>query len=173
MSAQAIPTARPRRSALEAPWLRLTVRVLLALMALWLVNFASNQYVLFHKNYVSTLGRMDLGSWLLWVGSLAAAGLVFGLAAWFPFTSVRYLGSRLLLGALAFLPLAYFWLVAFYLARRHPVGGWLSTDWFWDVASQTALAVLGGVAVASGFTAKRSEPSPRRGAASRVAECRF
>jgi hypothetical protein len=99
---------------------------------------------------------MDLELWLLWVGSLAAAGLVFGLAAWFPFTRVRYLWSRLLLAALAVLPLAHFWLIEFYLARHHVVSGWLATNWFWDVASQTALAVLGGVA-ASGFRAKRHQ----------------
>ncbi len=64
------------------------------------------------------------------------------------------LWSRLLLAALALLPLAHFWLVVFYLARHHVVSGWLATDWFWDVASQTALAVLGGVAIASGFRAK-------------------
>jgi hypothetical protein len=153
MSAEA-PAARPRRSVLEASWFRLAARAVLALLALWLVNIASNRYVLFEKNYLSTLGRMDLGSWLLWVGSLAAAGLVFGLAAWFPFTALRYLWSRLLLAALALLPLAHFWLVVFYLARHHVVSGWLATDWFWDVASQTALAVLGGVAIASGFRAK-------------------
>ena len=148
--AHAISTDR-RRSFLEAPWFRLAARAVLALLALWLVHLGSDRYVLFTKDYLSALGVMDLGSWLLWVGSYAGAGLVFGLAAWLPFTSVRYLWSRLLLAAVAFLPLAHFWLVVFYLARRHPVGGWLATDWFWDVASQTALAVLGGVAVASGF----------------------
>jgi hypothetical protein len=153
MSAEA-PPARARRSVLEVPWFRLAARAVLALLALWLVNIASNRYVLLQKNYLSTLGRMDLGSWLLWVGSLAAAGLVFGLAAWFPFTALRYLWSRLLLAALALLPLAHFWLVVLYLARHHVVSGWLTTDWFWDVASQTALAVLGGVAIASGFRAK-------------------
>jgi hypothetical protein len=153
MSAEA-PAARARRSVLEAPWFRLAARAVLALLALWLVHIASDRYIVFVKNYLITLGRMDLGSWLLWVGSLAAAGLVFGLAAWFPFTALRYLWSRLLLAALAFLPLAHFWLVVLYLARHHVVSGWLTTDWFWDVASQTALAVLGGVAIASGFRAK-------------------
>jgi len=157
MSPQANPAAGPRRSVLDAPWFRLVMRAALALLALWLVHFASDRYVLFEKNYLSTLGRMDLASWLLWVGSLATAGFVFALAAWFPFTALRYMWSRLLLAALAFLPLAHFWLVLFYLARRHPVGGWLARDWFWDVASQTALAVLGGVAVASGFRAKRHQ----------------
>lgn len=151
---EAIPAARPRRSVLEAPWFKLAARAVLALLALWLVHIASDRYVVLIKNYLITLGRMDLGSWLLWVGSLAAAGLVFGLAAWFPFTALRYLWSRLLLAALAFLPLVHFWLVMFYLAPRHPVSGWLTTNWFWDVGSQTALAVLGGVAIASGFRAK-------------------
>jgi hypothetical protein len=151
------PLLGPRRGVLGAPWFRLVVRAILVLLALWLVHIASDRYVVFRKNYVSAFGRMDLELWLLWVGSLAAAGLVFGLAAWFPFTRVRYLWSRLLLAALAFLPLAHFWLIEFYLARHHVVSGWLTTNWFWDVASQTALAVLGGVAVASGFRAKRHQ----------------
>jgi len=125
----------------------------LALLALWLVHIASDRYIVFFRDFASKF-RMDLGMWLLWTGSLAAAGLLFGLAAWFPLTTLRYLWSRLLLAALAFLPLVHFWVVMFYLAPRNPVSGWLTTNWFWDVGSQTALAVLGGVAIASGFRAK-------------------
>jgi hypothetical protein len=84
--------------------------------------------------------------------------LLFGLAAWFPFAAVRYRWSRLLLAALAFLPLAHFWLVYGYLVNDHVVSGWMLKDWYWDFGSQTALAVLTGVAVASGFSAKRIEP---------------
>jgi hypothetical protein len=150
---EAIPAARPRRSVLEAPWFKLAARAVLALLALWLVHIASDRYIVFFRDFASKF-RMDLGMWLLWTGSLAAAGLLFGLAAWFPFTTLRYLWSRLLLAALAFLPLVHFGVVMFYLAPRHPVSGWLTTNWFWDVGSQTALAVLGGVAIASGFRAK-------------------
>ncbi|HEX9124696.1 MAG TPA: hypothetical protein VF984_15275 [Actinomycetota bacterium] len=98
------------------------------------------------------------------MGSAVGAGLLFGLAAWFPFTHVRYLWTRLLLAALALLPVAHFWLVwGYLLPRRHEMRGWLMTSWFCDVGAQTALAVLGGVAVASGFRAKMSEPEGTTG----------
>jgi hypothetical protein len=135
-------------------------RVVLAVVALWLLHVAVDRYGIFHIRYVRTFGAtVDMWSWLLWTGTAAVAGFVFGIAAWFPFAAVRYRWSRLMLAAIVVLPLAHFWVVLGYLARRHPVGGWLAHDWFWDFASQTALALLVGVAVASGFVAK---PPPKQ-----------
>ena len=44
--------------------------------------------------------------WLSWLGATVAAGLLFGLATWLPFTGVRFLPSRLLLAVAALLPIA-------------------------------------------------------------------
>jgi len=133
------------------------VRTILALLALWALYFADRRYGVFQQDFQANF-RMDVWLWLSSVGSSAAAGLLFGLAAWLPFARVRYLWSRLLLAALVFLPVAHFWLFWGYLASRgHAVGGWLATDWFWGQGPQFVLAALGGVAIASGFRAKGSE----------------
>jgi hypothetical protein len=131
------------------------LRLVLALLALWLVHVSMDRYSVFHLRYIRTFGHADMSLWLLWVSTAAAAGFVFGAAAWFPFGPVRYRWNRLLLAVLAFLPLAHFWFVLGYLIRHEVVSGWMGRDWFWDFGSQTTLAVLGGVAVASGFDAKR------------------
>jgi hypothetical protein len=85
--------------------------------------------------------------------SAAGAGLLFGLATWFPFTRVRYAWSRLLLAAVAFAPIAQFWWVFIYQLQRHgEAGGWLyRADWLMDLETQFALATLAAVAIASGF----------------------
>jgi hypothetical protein len=60
----------------------------------------------------------------------AAAGFLFGLATWLPFAKVRYLWSRLLLAALALVPIAQFWLLFGYQIRG-PAERWLyRVDWF-------------------------------------------
>lgn len=73
-----------------------------------------------------------------------------------PFAKVRYLWSRLLLAILALAPIAQYWWVYIFQFQRHgEVGGWLTrASWLLDHQSQMALAVLAGVAVASGFTAR-------------------
>lgn len=156
MAADAVPASPSRTRFSQAWWFRFAVRTILALLSLWALYFADRRYDVFAQDY-RAMFRMDVWLWLSWVGSLTAAGLLFGLAAWLPFTRVRYLWSRLLLAALALVPVAHFWLVWGYLIPRGLVGGWLATDWFWGQGAQSALAVLGGVAIASGFRAKGSE----------------
>jgi hypothetical protein len=100
---------------------------------------------------------MNVWKWLTWLAPAAAAGLLFGLAAWLPFAKIRYLWSRLLLAAIALAPLAQFWWVyIFQFGRNNFPGGLISRHvWFSDWVSQTALAVLVGVAIASGFRSVR------------------
>lgn len=69
--------------------------------------------------------------------------------------------DRLLLAALAVLPLAYFWWM---FIEGHRVPAWLDRPWFlrfMDVGPQTALAVLTGVALAPGFRRAASAQPPR------------
>jgi hypothetical protein len=154
MAADAVPASPSRRGLSEVWWFRLVVRTILALLALWAVYFAERRHRVFVQDPAWYL-RMDVWLWLSWIGSSAAAGLLFALAAWLPFARVRYLWSRLLLAALAALPLAHFWLIwGYLLPRGHDVPGWLGTGWFWGHGTQYVLAALVGVAIASGFVAK-------------------
>ncbi len=151
----------PARSALSRRWLRFGARVALAALAMWGLHLAEKRYVSFQMDYASTF-HMDFWLWLAWVGTLAGAGFVFGLALVFPFSRIRYAWSRLLLAALLLVPVAQWWLLwGYLLPRRHQMGGWFVTtaDWFGHVGTQAALAVLAGVAIASGFRAKHSEPA--------------
>lgn len=142
-------------------WLRFIARAALALLAIWILHLSQNRFDSFQLNYSSTF-RWDGGLWLGWVGTLAAAGFLFGLAVFLPFSRVRFRWNRLLLATLALLPVFQDWLVWGYLVpRRDTVGGWLVTTnrWFEGVGTQSALMVLAGVAIASGFGAKNVELS--------------
>jgi len=135
----------------ERWWFRLVVRAVLALLALWALAFAADRYTAFQGKFRSDLS-VHAGTWYAWMGATIGAGFLFGLAACLPFTRLRYLWSRLLLAALALVPIAQVWWL---LIQGHRVeGGWLyDADWLVDPLAQSALAVLAGVAIASGFRA--------------------
>lgn len=141
-------------------WLGFVARAALTLLSLWTLHLAQNRFESFQENYASTF-HWDVWLWLGWIGTSAGAGFLFGLATLLPFSRVRFLWSRLLLAALVLLPIAHFWLIwGYLLPRRHTMGGWFatSTSWFGDLGTQFALAVLAGIAIASGFRAKNPEP---------------
>src|SRR5829696_3044261 len=144
----------------EEWWFRLIVRAVLALVALWAVHIAAGRFTVFQRDFSTNLNEVGVPEWLAWLGSMAAAGFLFGLAAWLPFGKVRCLWSRLLLAGLALAPLVQFWWVyVFQLGRHHAPGGFISRHvWFADWVSETGLAILVGVAIASGFRAARSAP---------------
>ena len=93
-----------------------------------MLSFRSDRYVAFGRDAAANF-RYDDSLWLSWVGATGGAGFLFGLATWLPFVMVRYLPSRLLLAALALLPLAHFWI----LIQGHagssvgPGGKWMQT----------------------------------------------
>jgi hypothetical protein len=157
MAASAVSTTRSYPWPSGARWFRFSCRGVLALLALWAVHAASGRANAFRMEY-ATYDSMNVWKWLTWLGAAAAAGLLFGLAAWLPFRKVRYLWSRLLLAALPLAPLAQFWWIyVFQFGHHHVVSGVISRHvWFADPGSQTALAILVGVAIASGLTAERS-----------------
>jgi hypothetical protein len=151
MAAAAVP-ARPTIA--TEWWFRLIVRAVLALLALWVLVFAEDRHAAFESDWRVNF-EMGVALWLAWLGPTAAAGFLFGLATWLPFAKVRYLWSRLLLAALALVPIAQFWLLFGYQIRG-PAERWLyRVDWFLSWQSLTALAVLAGVAIASGFRPAR------------------
>jgi hypothetical protein len=118
------------------------------------LSFAADRYRVFGQDAAANF-RYDASLWLIWAGAMVAAGFLFGLATWLPFAKVRFLPSRLLLAALALLPLAHFWWV---FIQGHGSGGWLARGYWFDGAQiQFVLLALAGVAVASGFRAKASE----------------
>jgi hypothetical protein len=155
VAATAVPA---HRTIVEEWWFRLIVRAILALAAMWALAFAADRFEVFLEERRLNLTQNHTWLWLAWLGPTVAAGLLFGLAAWLPFAKLRYLWSRVLLAGLALAPLAQYWWVFLYqLPRHHEAGGWIvRADWLLDQLSQTALAVLAGVAIASGFRARRS-----------------
>ncbi len=83
------------------------VRAALALLAFWALWFAQARYVGFRQGESPFLG-LDDSLWHLSILATIVAGLLFGLAAWLPFTRIRYLPSRLLLAAVALVPVVHF-----------------------------------------------------------------
>jgi hypothetical protein len=162
MAATALQPSSERRPIIEDWWFRFIVRALLALLAMWALAFAADRYEAYLGELRFNLTQQNRTRvWLAWLGPAVAAGLLFGLAAWLPFGKVRYLWSRLLLAGLALVPIAqYWWLFMYQLPRHGEVGGWIyRADWLLDDLSQTALAVLAGVAIASGLRTARSAPN--------------
>ena len=68
--------------------------------------------------------------------------------------SVPYLSSRLLLAAVALVPVAHFWWI-FFNHHGNP-SGWLWRAYWFDMSSETQFVLAGfaGVALASGFRTK-------------------
>jgi hypothetical protein len=146
-----VPTRVPGNSIVEAGWFRFLVRTALALLAFWILSFAADRYTAFAEAAVEFRNYDSL--WLSWIGAAVAAGLLFGLATWLPFTRIRFLPSRLLLAAAALMPIAHFWWV---IVRRGTGAVQVRLYWFDATPIQFVLAVLSGVAIASGFRVKRS-----------------
>jgi hypothetical protein len=157
VATDAVPTRASSGSIIQALWFRFFVRTALALLALAALSVAADRYEAFGLDAAANF-RFDDWLWLSWIGATVTAGLLFGLAAWLPFTRFRYEWSRLLLAALPLAPIVQFWWV--WLYHHGAAGGWLvRADWLTDATSQSVLAALAGVAIASGFRAKDSTPA--------------
>jgi hypothetical protein len=99
-----------------------------------------------------------MGGWAVWVGLAALTGLAFGLAGWMPWGRMRFRLSRaLLLGAVPLVMLADFaFLYGLMLPHHWYHPSFLLRNPFWDdFGPQLALAVLLGIAIASGFAPRR------------------
>lgn len=140
-------------------WFQFLARAVLALLALGALAFANDRYAEFlngvNANLLDGTRAVEAGMWWAWMALTIAAGFLFGLAAWLPFTRVRFLWSRLLLAGLALIPIVQVWWLLIEGHRNE--GGWLyDADWLVDPLTQSALAVLVGVAIASGFREARA-----------------
>jgi hypothetical protein len=160
ISTDALPAPRSQQSLVWSRSVSALIRALLAVLALWLVHQAGIAYNTWSKAYSSTF-TFHTGLWLSWIGFAALAGVAFGLAACMPWplAPIRYRWSRLLLAGVAAVPIAEIaYLSGYLLPRRHTVGGWLWTTsrWFGDTGTLFALAVLVGVALASGLVRRGS-----------------
>ena len=153
MAIDAVPAEPPSESMIQTWWFSVLVRTGLVLLAFWALWFAQDRYSAFRVR-LSPFFTYDNSLWLLSVVATVVAGLLFGLATWLPFTRIRYLPSRLVLAAVALVPVAHFWWV-FLSQHGRPTGLPWRLYWF-DVSFQTQFVLAGfaGVALASGFRTK-------------------
>jgi hypothetical protein len=168
MSAQTSTITPAKTSVAGRPWLSFLIRGALAILALWLLHYAFSRELAWYNAHLAPFNKWDMGPWTYWLGMAALAGLAFGLAGsmpW-PLTPIRYRLSRLLLAAVAAVPIAWVtYVFGYLLPRNNEVGGWegQTARWFGPDAL-FGLAVLVGVAVASGLArpdAGRHAPPPR------------
>jgi len=153
----AVPAGASTTKLVESLWFRFVVRAALVLLALWILSFGVDRLEVFVR-HAAGVGRYDDSMWLAWFGATIAAGFLFGLATWVPFTSVRFLPSRLLLAVVLLLPIARFWWI---FLQGHGSGSWLAKGyWFDGMPVQWVLAAFVGVAIASGFRPKLATPAP-------------
>ena len=136
------------------------VRAVLVVGGLVPLRFAESRYLAWSRENAAAF-RIQLGGWVLWVGLMALAGLAFGLAGWMPWGRMRYRWTHaLLVGVVPLVMLAHFAIVATHWFSL-PRWLWGRPPYFWtDVGPQFALAVLLGIAVASGFASHRDRSRP-------------
>jgi len=120
-----------------------------------MLRFGVDRFEVFVRQAASDFNYDD-SLWLAWLGATIAAGFLFGLAIWLPFTSVRFLPSRLLLAVVLLLPIARFW---WNFLQGHGGGSWLAKGyWFDGMPVQWVLAAFAGIAIASGFRSRLPAP---------------
>ena len=151
-------STRGGRGVFESTWLRAAIRTILALLAFLALYRAQRHFGSFDSVFLpGPRLALDSGAWLSSMGIQALSGLLFGLAAFMPFTRVRYAWSRLLVAAVALAPLAHFWLVFAHLIPRRNFDGWWMQDWFFNPQAQFVSATFVGVAIASGLQPRSEE----------------
>ena len=159
MATDAVPARASSDSMIQAWWFGFIVRTALVLLAFWALWFGQDRFGAFRVQLTRPFLGYDNSLWFLSVVATIVGGLLFGLAGWLPFTRIRYLPSRLLLAAVALVPVAHFWWI---VLEQHDAGstGWLWRAYWFDYSFevQFVLAALAGVALASGFRAKDRPP---------------
>ena len=133
-------------------WLVRLVLVSGAFAALWLSQIADQRF----RETVAAAFRFDLRQWSATITPLVIAGALFTAACRYPFPRSRYAWGRLVLAAIALVPAIHqgfiIWAPQFDVRWPALVD---TPRWFDDGAVPAACAVLAGVAIGSGFGARR------------------
>ena len=132
-----------------------TIRVVLvagAFLALWLSQIADQRF----RETIAAASRFDAREWSATITPLVIAGALFAAACRYPFPRPRYAWGRVVLAAVALVPAVHqgfvIWAPQFDV-HWSPVVSTLR--WFDAGPVPAACAVLSGVAIGSGFGARR------------------
>ncbi len=144
-----------RRSAGLRAWFVRMGFVAVSFVSLWLSQIADQRF----RETVATAARFDLRLWSATITPLILAGAFFTIAARFPFPRPRFAWGRLVLAVAAAIPAVHmgFVLWAPQFAVRWPTF-LIIPRWFDGGSVPAVCAVLVGVAIGSGFGARR-EPA--------------
>lgn len=142
----------PRWTAGWRAWALRIVSVVLASVALWAAQIADARF----RRTVASAARFDARQWSATITPLLIAGALFAVAGRYPFPRPRYAWGRLVLALVALLPALHlaFIIWAPQLGVRWPTL-LVTPRWFDDGSVPSAGAVLAGVAIGSGFGARR------------------
>jgi hypothetical protein len=147
MASDVVPARASTDSIGARRWFRLILRTVLAVGAFLMLWPASDRLEDLVRGSAARFA-FDTPLWLASISAAIVAGMLFGRAAWLPFSNVRFRPSRLLLALAALLPLAHFWWA--FTERHWRSGSWLEAyHWFDGVNFQYVFAALAGVAVAA------------------------
>jgi hypothetical protein len=127
--------------------------VVLAFGALWLSGIEDERF----RRTTAAAFRFDLRQWSATVTPLILAGASFAVAARYPFPRPRFAWGRLILAAIAIVPVVH---LGFLMWAPQFTVHWptilITPRWFEDGSIPTACAVLAGVAIGCGFGARRA-----------------
>lgn len=134
-------------------WLLRASFVALAFAALWLAQVEDRRF----RETAASAFRFDLRLWSATITPLVLAGVLFAVAARFPFPRPRYAWGRLVLAAIAILPVLHLGFVMWapQFTVRWPTIA-ITPRWFDDGSIPSAGAILAGVAIGCGFGARRA-----------------
>ena len=147
-----MPGGEGRLTAGPVAWVVRSAFVAGAFLALWLSQIADERF----RETIAAAFRFDARQWSATITPLVIAGALFTAACRYPFPRPRYAWGRLLLAAVALVPAIHhgFMIWAPQFDVRWPA--LLSTlRWFDGGSVPAACAVLSGVAIGSGFGARR------------------
>ncbi len=144
-----------RRTAGAAAWKVRVALLAISFVALWASQIADRRF----RETAATALRFDVREWSATITPLILAGVLFTIAARYPFPRPRYAWGRIVLALVALLPALHLGFVMWspQFTVHWPV--WLITPrWFDDGTVPSVCAVLAGVAIASGFGARSAGP---------------
>ncbi len=144
----------PRFTAGIRAWLVRLLLIGLAFLALWGAQIADSRF----RETIAAAFRFDLRQWSATITPLVIAGALFAVACRYPFPRTRYAWGRLILALVALVPAVHggfiIWTPQFDV---HWPTLLITPRWFDDGSVPAVCAVLAGVAIGSGFGARREK----------------